>query len=333
MRSIMIVLMLSIFGMQSSALEISYVKSLGEPKLPIGKADYQLAFAQIAWIGRTQLLYNRSPHYWGLDVTTGSFVRLPDVENRVEGISSGALAMARADSAVLDYGRIFHLKYAAFGYEYGWRDIDEATYEKLAVHPIVNNPTPDPRLHYDWEYGLLGNYALVPRPIYDSDTCGISVREPKGSTLIKLPVEYYEFKNISSYAEVAISFDRFRIAVVGQIVRQKATGPYELGWRVYLLKAIYDGAAAVDATVHADPSSSSGEVGRIEKNTRLRATDAMNYETDKAGRQDFWYFVETDQTRGWVFGGDLLIEGQTWQERLQLRGEPVDLDALFNEKK
>jgi hypothetical protein len=68
-------------------------------------------------------------------------------------------------------------------------------------------------------------------------------------------MEFYEFRNICSYAELALSFDRFRVAVVGQIVRQKADSPYELGWLIYLLRVTYDGQVESLIIIHASLSA------------------------------------------------------------------------------
>jgi hypothetical protein len=316
----------------AAAIEITLAKSLGRPDLPAGKAEWQLGFAQIAWIGHDKLIYNRTPHYWELDINTGEFTRLWEIEQQVGEDSSMAIAMARADSAVLDYGRLFSKKYAIFDVKHGWRDIDEVSYEELAVYPITDNSHINAELMNDWEYRLLGDYRLVPRPIVHGDNCGLSLREPQGGKLRRLPTEFYEFRNICSYAELALSFDRFRVAVVGEIVKQKPDSPYELGWRVYLLRVTYNGAVENPVIVRTSPNASSEEAGHLEANIHVRVTEAMNYEKDQSGRQDFWYRVEDGQFSGWVFGGDLLIEGQTWTERLKLRGEPVDLDALLKDK-
>jgi hypothetical protein len=243
-----------------------------------------------------------------------------------------AIAMARRDSAVLDYGPLFNVKYAIFDNESGWQDIGEASYEELVAYPIIDNSHINVELRYDWEYHLLGDYKLVPRPFLGRDDFGISLKEQQGKKLRRLPIELHEFRNIGNCSEVALSFDRFRVAVVGQIVRQKPDSPWELGWRVYLLRVTYEGEVQGPVKVYAAPSASSEEVGRLEANTRVRVTEAMNYEKDQHGRQDFWYRVEDGQASGWVFGGDLLIEGQTWTERLKLRGEPLDLNALLKHK-
>jgi len=316
----------------AAAIEITLTKSLGQPGLPAGMAEWQLGFAAIAWIGRDKLIYNRTPHYWELDINTGDFTPLLDIEQRVGDDSSSALAMEKADSAVLDYGRLFSKKYAVFDIKRGWRDIDEATYYELAIYPIIDNSLIDVELRYDWEYHLLGDYKLVPRPFLGRDNFGISLLYQQGKKLLRLPSEFQEFRNIGNCSELALSFDRFRIAVVGQIVRQKPDSPYELGWRVYLLRVTYDGAVESPVIVRSSPSASSEEAAHLEANVRVRVMDAMNYEKDQFGRQDFWYRVEDSQASGWVFGGDLLIEGQTWTERLKLRGEPLDLDALLKDQ-
>lgn len=313
----------------AAAIEITLAKSLGQPELPAGKAEWQLGFAQIAWIGRDKLIYNRTPHYWELDINNGTFTRLFEIEQRVGNDSSMAIAMERADSAVLDYGPLFDVKYAVFDVKHGWHDIDQTTYKKLAVYPIVENSE---ELHYDWEYRLLGDYRLVPRPIVHGDNCGLSLREPRGGKLRRLPTEFFEFRNICNCTELALSFDRFRVAAVGEIVKQKPDSSWELGWRVYLLRVIYDGEVQRPVKVHNAPSDASEEMGSLDSGARVRVTEAMNYEKDPSDRQDFWYRVEDSQASGWVFGGDLLIEGQTWTERLKLRGEPLDLDALLKDQ-
>ncbi|MEO0250121.1 MAG: SH3 domain-containing protein, partial [candidate division WOR-3 bacterium] len=254
---------------------------------------------------------------------------LLEIEQRVGDESSSAHAMARADGAVLDYGPVFHVKHAVFDIQHGWRDIDKKTYKELVVYPIVEDSK---ELLFDWEYRLLGDYRLVPRPIVQRDNCGVSLREPREGKLRRLPTEFYELLNICSCGELALSFDRFRIAVVGQIVRRKPDSPYELGWLVYLLRVIYEGSVEAPVVLRSSPNASSSEAGRLGAKARLRVVEAMNYEKEPSGRQDFWYRVEDGKLSGWVFGGELLIEGQGWKERLKLRGEPLDLEALLKDR-
>ena len=60
----------------------------------------------------------------------------------------------------------------------------------------------------------------------------------------------------------------------------------------------------------------------------MLVTDTARYERREDGREDFWYQVNTDTQSGWVFGGDLRIEGDDWKKRLETRGRPVEWEEL-----
>jgi hypothetical protein len=140
---------------------------------------------------------------------------------------------------------------------------------------------------------------------------------------------FVEFRGIGNYTMVAVSFDRFRIAAVANVARASEDEPQRLGWPLYLMRVEYEGRAAQGTTVYQKPSETSAAIGQLSGNEPLRVVDAANYQYREGGEQDFWYKVETPRGAGWVFGSDLLIEGQDWRGRLELRGEPLDVCGVI----
>ncbi len=99
---------------------------------------------------------------------------------------------------------------------------------------------------------------------------------------------------------------------------------------------MYDGTICVEASLRAEPGLSGAELVVLPADTPLLVTDTALYERMEDGREDFWYQVNTDTQSGWVFGGDLRIEGDDWKKRLEKRGRLIeweDLDDYFEHLK
>lgn len=338
MRRCMVAFLFATVGVALvSAIEIVDVRRLGEPELPLeylNSSDLrrQLGFAEIAWIGRDTLLYNRSPLYWQADIRNGRFSRLYAVEDNVTTRFSGAYGVEQADAALIDFGNIFEgTLYGFYSIETGWIDIDRNMFDRLWLQPTFINDELRAQLAYDWEYRLLGGHAIVPRPVYGASDIGFSLRYAETGELELLPPGFYEFRDIGSAALAAVSFDRFRIALVAGIVRRKKTDPYDLGWNLWVMRAVYDGTVRVADDLRSEPSWESPAVARLDAGTAVRVDDADQYTVTASGEEDFWYRVEHDGGSGWIFGGSLMIEGEDWRERLEDRGRPLDVAALFGE--
>ena len=321
----------------AAGIEIVDVRRLGEPEVPpeyLNNRDprSQLGFAEIAWIGRDTILYKRTPLYWQVDIRDGTFLRLLAVEDNVTTRTSGSFGVEQADAALIDHGNIFEgTLYGFYSVETGWIDIDRNTFDRLWMQPTFINRELRAELAYDWEYRLLGGHAIVPRPVYGPDDIGFSLRHAETDDLQLLPPGFFEFRDIGSAAFTAVSFDRFRIALVAGIVRREETDPYDLGWNLWVMRAIYDGTVRIAYDLRSEPSWESPVVARLDADTTVTVHDADRYTVTESGEEDFWYRVEHEGGAGWIFGGSLLIEGEDWRERLEDRGRPLDVEALFGE--
>lgn len=83
---------------------------------------------------------------------------------------------------------------------------------------------------------------------------------------------------------------------------------------------IYDGSVTEETTVYEEPSFDSKQICKIDRDKHFTVSKSSNYEKE-ADYQDFWYYVYDQDFSGWVRGKTLLIEGDSWQDRLVLRGE------------
>lgn len=178
---------------------------------------------------------------------------------------------------------------------------------------------------------MLGGHAIVPRPVYGSDDVGFSLRHAETGELQLLPPGFFEFRDIGSAAFAAVSFDRFHIALVAGIVRREETDPYDWGWNLWVMRVVYDGAIRIADELRSEPSWESPAVGRLDADTAVRVHDADRYTVTESGEEDFWYQVKHEGGFGWIFGTSLIIEGENWQERLDDRGRPLDVEAIFGE--
>ena len=330
-------LLFVVAGMSSvTAIEIVDVRRLGEPELPPEFATNDLRMepgvAQVVWIGQDTLLYKRVPLYWQVDVRNGTFLRLLSVEDSITTKASGAYSVERADAAFIDHGNFFdETLYGFYSVETGWVDVDRGTFDRLRVRQTFINRELRAQLAYDWEYQLLGGHAIVPRPVYGSDDIGFSLRYAETGELQLLPPGFFEFRDTGHHMLTAVSFDRFRIALAARIVRREETAPYDWGWNVWVMRAVYDGATSIAEDLRSAPSWESPVVVRLDGGTAVQVCDADRYTVTESGEEDFWYRVEHEGGAGWIFGGSLMIEGEDWRERLADRGRPLDVGALFGE--
>jgi len=322
-------------GVSSVAgIEIVDVRRLGEPELPTefvtNDPRMEPGFARVAWIDRDTILYNRTPLYWRVNVREGTFSHIVDIEEHArQHRSSSAIAVKGADAAVVRYGRLSEAQHGFYSTGTGWISTDEHVYHRLRIRPTFDSDVPG--LVNDWEYRLLGGHAIVPRPVYGSDDVGFSLRHAETGELQLLPPGFFEFRDIGSAAFAAVSFDRFHIALVAGIVRREETDPYDWGWNLWVMRVVYDGAIRIADELRSEPSWESPAVGRLDADTAVRVHDADRYTVTESGEEDFWYQVKHEGGFGWIFGTSLIIEGENWQERLDDRGRPLDVEAIFGE--
>ena len=90
---------------------------------------------------------------------------------------------------------------------------------------------------------------------------------------------------------------------------------------------IYDGSVTEETTVYEEPSFGSRQICKIDRDTHFTVSKSSNYEKE-ADYQDFWYYIYDQDFSGWVRGKTLLIEGDSWKDRLELRGEYFTEDDL-----
>lgn len=335
---IAVFLFIIVVGFSSvTGIEIVDVRRLGKPELPLEFLNNrdprkQLGFAEISWIDRDILLYKRTPLYWQVDIDTGTFLRLTAVEDNITTRTSGAYSVQQADSALIDHGNIFEgLMYGFYSVKTGWIDINRAVFDHLWLQPTFVNPEVRAQLAYDWEYRLLGGHTIIPRPIYGSGDIGVSLKQADTGKIEILPTGFFEFRDNGNYTLTAVSFDRFRIALVAGIVRREETDPYDLGWNLWVMRVVYDGRLRNTDDLKSAPSWESPTIAQLDANAAVRVHDADQYTVAESGEEDFWYRVDYAGETGWIFGGSLIIEGENWQERLDDRGRPLDVEALFGE--
>lgn len=114
-----------------------------------------------------------------------------------------------------------------------------------------------------------------------------------------------------------LSYDLFKLVtfVDTQYHEEKYFEPF-----ICISDVIYDGSVTKETGVYEEPSYESKQVCKINKESVFTVSKSANYEKETE-YQDFWYYISGQDYSGWVRGETLLIEGDTWKDRLALRGE------------
>ena len=332
----------------AAAIEIVDIRGLGNDEVPeipweyLRSNDIKLSFIfpEIMWIGRDKLLYKISPLYWSGDIISGNFSRISEIEDHIPiRFDTDSRPVTQFDAAVIkNWKSMDESVYGFYSVQTGWIDIDRSMYRRLKRFPMDEETK---RLSRSadglifWKYRLLGGHVIVPRPAYYDINYGpvitydFSLRHAETGELQMLPPDFPEFRNIGSAACVAVSFDRFRLALTaGHIRRPEGIDEEYPESHIFVMRVVYDGTLRVPADIRSEPSWESPVTGRLNAGTVVKVQDADIYTLTDSGEEDFWYRVESDIHTGWVFGGSLIIEGEDWGERLEGRGRPLDVNTL-----
>jgi len=89
---------------------------------------------------------------------------------------------------------------------------------------------------------------------------------------------------------------------------------------ICICDVIYDGSVIKETSVYEEPTFDSKQLCKINTKSVFTVSKSANYEKEP-NYQDFWYYISGQNFSGWVRGETLLIEGDTWKDRLALRGE------------
>lgn len=114
-----------------------------------------------------------------------------------------------------------------------------------------------------------------------------------------------------------LSYDLFKLVtfVDNQYHEEKDFKPF-----ICICDVIYDGSVTKETGVYEEPSYDSKQVCKINKESVFTVSKSANYEKETK-YQDFWYYISGQDFSGWIRGETLLIEGDSWKDRLALRGE------------
>ncbi|AEJ19218.1 SH3 domain-containing protein [Gracilinema caldarium] len=186
-----------------------------------------------------------------------------------------------------------------------------------------------------WEKPLLGGFWLTNRPeIKDVDerfTYGdqtlLTLLDTEKHELYRIPKELFSARIDGNPPSVAVSFDRFKIAVY--LIAEQATPDSPLGgWgNIYILNVRYSGTVMKETKIYAQPSFDSESLGTIVPGKNVIVDSADNYMSYQ-GVEDYWYHIQDENLEGWVYGGELFIEGQDWKTRLEERGPLVPWENI-----
>lgn len=318
------------------SIEIVSIQNIGQPKLPLfiddRQAESSIGFAEISWISKEKILYGRNPLYWIVDLENNEINEYIELETIITDEPGVLISAIGFNAAVIYYGNFLKRNYLlVFENPSMILSIDQKIYNALRVKPTFD-PSSDllPFLSYDWSYELLGSHKIVPRPIYEPEDVGYSLQYSETDTLLLLPPDYAEFRGGGNANMIAVSFNKFRIAAVVNFYRVKETDPLRYGWLLFVMKVEYDGIVTTDQPIYSEPDISSQIKFIQSSNTSFKVIDADNYEKITNGSEDFWYLIRTETGEGWIFGENVIIENQNWQERIKVRGPKIDRYLLLS---
>lgn len=308
-------------------LEIDAGQPIVQDERRIGR--YQAGFAGIAWIGPSSLLYGRSPYTWRWSIEQPVFEQTTDVFQRLNVENAGMLAMKDGRGAILFTGKIWEADF----FLYIDDELHSITPEESRL--LQSDPRVEERRYPDrnglpdnWRYLLYGGYAIEPGPTRDFEVLDIALYHPDGHLITALPGEFHRLMNFGGYSMVAVTQDRFRIAMIGQVVQRTLESPVEHGWNLFILQVNYDGIINSETVLYTEPGSNC-PIGILSEGEEVTVSAADQFTMTEEGVADYWYRVSTGELSGWVFGGNLSIEGGTWEDRLEVRDRPMSAEELI----
>lgn len=290
----------------------------------------------IAWGVNESLVVRTGYYFFILSVETGEYTFIHEL-NALLGDDSIIMETFKYNDFIrFKYGSVFvGLKSGVFCVENGWKEIIEP--DLLPIRKVSGNQRMDGHENIPyWEKPLYGWYVLVPRPeITDfserqlMDTqAAVSYKNKMKKSLFQLPIEFYSVRNIGNLDMTAVSFDRFKIAIISELIQETKESPLHFDDRIYILDVIYDGLATCETIMKVESPEQGERIEVLPENTKLLVTGTTTYETRENGTEDYWYRVTANGLEGIVFGGDLHIEGDDWTVRLKDRGRPIEWDEL-----
>ncbi len=314
--------------------EEKFIESFGKES-----ENRKFTYPRVGGVGKTNLVFGLRPYYFNLDIKTGEYLGLSELYEKIGKEYTYMYEFGQNDYLYFSYGEYGPSADRYFGMyslEHGWKDFERR--EQVIARKQGNMSFSPPRegmVGY-WEKHLFGPYVLVPRPeitdieeLMRMDTQAlVSLKNMQTENLTPLPKELDSIRNMGESYEVSVSFDRFKIAIFGMFGRKTPDDPLHFDERVYILDVIYDGTLLTETSFRAEPGTNGEILAVLPANTPLLVTDTAQYEQREDGKEDFWYKVNTESQSGWVFGGDLLIEGDDWKVRLKTRGRPVEWEDL-----
>ncbi len=294
----------------------------------------------IFWLSSHELYVYHSPLHWCYNLRTREYSRITEWEE-LTGYDNFAMPydFARNDFITLTFGSVFKggLKRAIVSLGKEPIIIDrEAGYPGFSreITILKDSPNDSPRMQR-WEKSLLGGFWLTNRPaIKDVDerfTYGdqtlLTLLDTEKHELYRIPKELFSARIDGSPNSVAISFDRFKIAVY--LIAEQATpdSPLEGSDNIYILNVRYSGTVMKETQIYAQPSFDSESLGTIVPGKNVIVDSADNYMSYQ-GVEDYWYHIQDENLEGWVYGGELFIEGQDWKTRLEERGPLVPWENI-----
>ena len=342
MKKTILVCLFWLLSFSVLAIEITLNNSYPGPSRKIFKAlGYEeqwdsLGYSSVVWCNNESLILEAHPYFWKLNLDLGEYEFASDLYS-VVGKKHRFMAPFRGNNfIVMDYGPLYETKFGLYSDQYGWKVIEEKrdVISKLRRSVISNNKMKGSGIVDYVLMLLLGHYGLVPRPeitdvserqLMDIQTI-ISLKNLQTGELIYLPRELYSVR--SPGLMTAVSFDRFKIAMIGILVQETKESPLHFDERIYILDVIYDGLATCETIMKMESPEQGERIEVLPENTKLLVTGTTRYEIMDNGTEDYWYRVTANGLEGIVFGGDLLIEGDDWTVRLKDRGRPIEWDEL-----
>ncbi len=317
-----------------SSIEIKLEHSIGEPEvplLPVASSGYRptAGIPIIAWLDSSTILYDRSPFVWKVNMNNLSFVPEVEICQELNIDGFGIEPLSKHNGVILFHGTVWEADFYLYvNGEHERLLVDQS--RKLRANPTTQEHRyPDRQSMPDnWRYTLYGGYTIEPGPTRDFDLMDLALYHPTGKLLELLPKEFYRFMNFASYTMVAITQDLFRIAIIGQKVQRSACSSIERGWDLYILRVIYDGLVDSKTGIFSAPRGEN-PIGILLPDTPVKVIAADQFEILSDGRSDYWYQITTKDQSGWIYGGDLLIENSSWEERLALRDQPMTVKELI----
>ncbi len=155
------------------------------------------------------------------------------------------------------------------------------------------------------------------------------LRISDGSFVAKLPDKLKDIIMPLSTPNVALSFDLFTLVIFEDQYLQKNGIQLLPSNKLYVVSLEYNGKVNESLVLYQFPNVESSKVLELNYPSNLKVYKAENYEIT-TGCEDFWYLVKYEDTEGWCFGKDLVIEGMNWEERKSLRGQYVTEDSLIS---